>query len=141
MKFVKIFPKISRFKQPVKHVPPLRNAQGSWARSDEEKAEVFAQHLATVFQPNKIQSDVSSSQKVTPEQIIKPVTPAVVKKEIDTNLKTKKAPGIDEITANILKELPRKGIVMLTYLFNACFRLKYVPHCFKTAEIIMVKKT
>jgi hypothetical protein len=129
-----------RFKRPVIHVPPLKNAQGGWARRDEEKAELFAQHLATVFQPNEVQiDDVNTLRDKLPEEKIKLVTPAEVKREI-TNMKVKKAPGINKITSNILKQLPRKGIVMLTYLINACFRLKYVPLCFKTAEIIMIKK-
>jgi hypothetical protein len=38
----------------------------------------------------------------------------------------------------ILKELPRKGVVMLTYLFNATIQLKYVPDMWKVAEIIMI---
>lgn len=29
---------------------------------------------------------------------------------------------------------------MLTYLFNACLRLKYVPKCFKIAQVIMINK-
>lgn len=50
-----------RFKRPVIHVPPLKNAQGGWAKRDEEKAELFAQHLATVFQPNEVHpNDVNS---------------------------------------------------------------------------------
>ncbi len=41
-----------KIKRPILHVPPIRSSSGSWARSDEEKASVFADHLATVFQPN-----------------------------------------------------------------------------------------
>jgi hypothetical protein len=40
----------------------------------------------------------------------------------------------------ILKNLPRKGIVKLTNLINASFRLKYVPTCCKVAEVITISK-
>jgi len=122
------------------HVPPLRKPGEQWARSDEEKAELFAQHLSTVFQPNEMSSHINMAADMLPEQAIKLVTPKEIRWEIDRNMNPRKAPGIDEITANIFKELPKKGIVMLTYLFNASFRLKYVPSCFKVAEIIMIKK-
>ena len=68
------------------------------------------------------------------------VSPLEIAQEIDNNINPKKAPGIDEISPGLLKELPKRAIVMLTYLFNACFRLQYVPECFKTAQIIMLQK-
>lgn len=37
------------FKRPRPVISPLRNSDGSWARSDSEKAQLFAQHLAEVF--------------------------------------------------------------------------------------------
>jgi len=40
----------------------------------------------------------------------------------------------------MLKELPQKGIVMLTYLFNAILRLQYWPKQLKIAEIILIPK-
>lgn len=46
----------------------------------------------------------------------------------------------DLIIGQILKELPRKGIVMLTYLINTAFRLKYVPMQWKVAEMIIMPK-
>ena len=42
---------------------------------------------------------------------------------ISKKLSPKEAPGHDQITARILQELPRKGLVMLTYLYNAILRL------------------
>lgn len=32
--------------------PPIRKLDGSWARNDMEKAEIFAKYLANVFMPN-----------------------------------------------------------------------------------------
>lgn len=129
-----------RFKQPIDHVPPIKNAQGQWVRKNNEKAELFARHLATIFQTHDIQSNIDSTPIYQPTMIIKPVTPMEVAVEIDKNLNPKKSPGIDEISPGLFKELPRKAVIMITYLFNACFRLKHVPECFKTAQIIMLKK-
>jgi hypothetical protein len=67
------------------------------------------------------------------------ITPAEVKKHI-LQLKPKKAPGFDLITAEILKHLPRKGTILLTILFNAVLRLQYFPQLWKLSTINMVPK-
>lgn len=128
-----------RFKRPLVQIPPMKDEQGEWVRSDESKAELFARHLASVFQPHEINSDINTSINYCTRQVIEHVTPLEVTKEI-SNSNRKKAPGADEITSEILKELPRKGVIMLTQIFNACLRLKHVPKCFKTSQIIMLLK-
>lgn len=55
-------------------------------------------------------------------------------------MKSKKAPGYDLITNEILKQLPRKGLIVLTRLINAAFKLRHVPSSWKVAEIIMLQK-
>jgi hypothetical protein len=62
-----------------------------------------------------------------------------IKEEIGF-LNIKKAPGIDKITARMMKELPKKGLVMLTYIFNATLRISYWPKQLRTAEIILIPK-
>lgn len=37
--------------------------------------------------------------------------------------------------------MPKKVIIMLTYLIDAAFRLKYVPGVWKIAEIVMLPKS
>ena len=39
------------------------------------------------------------------------------------------------ITEKMLQELPQKGIVMITYLFNAALRLRYIPWQWKQAKV------
>lgn len=55
---------------------------------------------------------------------IKYVTPLEIAQTIDKDINPKKAPRIDEITQKILKELTRKGIVLLTsthvFVLNTC---------------------
>jgi hypothetical protein len=64
-------------------------------------------------------------------------------KEINDEIKIldqKKAPGLDLITARMLKELPKEGLVNLMYIFNAILRLEYWPKSLKIAQIIMIPK-
>lgn len=49
---------------------------------------------------------------------IKNVSPAEVKKLIST-LNPKKAPGYDLISGKVLKELPKKAIVLIASIINA----------------------
>jgi hypothetical protein len=60
--------------------------------------------------------------------------------DIISTLNPNKAPGYDNITAVILKQLPRKGQMTLLYILNAILRLNYWPRSFKVAQIIMILK-
>lgn len=128
-----------RIKRPFVRIPPIRGEEGKWVRCDTEKAELFARHLSEVFQPHDIQSSIDPTPIYKTNQQIRLFSPMEIAAEID-NMNPKKAPGIDEITPIILKELMRKAIVFVTYIFNACLRLEYIPACFKTAQIILIKK-
>lgn len=55
-------------------------------------------------------------------------------------LNQKKAPGLDLITARMLKELPNVGLLKIMYIFNALLRLKYWPTSLRTAQTIMIPK-
>ena len=59
---------------------------------------------------------------------------------ISKKLNPRKAPSHDQITARILQELPCKGLIMLTYLYNAILRLRYIPIQWKRAKILMIQK-
>lgn len=70
---------------------------------------------------------------------LKPFTLQEIKNDIK-KLNHKKAPGIDLITATMLKELPQKGLLNLLYIVNAIIRLEYWPKSLKQAQIIMLPK-
>jgi hypothetical protein len=111
-----------RMKRPVVHIPPIRKEDGSWAKSDEQKAELFADHLEQIFEPNEQQSRNEDQLILSEEnEEIPLVTPKEVANEIKCNINPRKAPGFDLITSEILKQLPRKGVVKLTHLINASF--------------------
>lgn len=59
---------------------------------------------------------------------------------IRCNLNTKKAPGYDLISGQILKELPEIAFLKLQYIINACLGLRYVPRQWKIAEVIVIPK-
>jgi len=64
-------------------------------------------------------------------------------KEIKDELKMlnqKKAPGLDLITARMLKELPKEGLLNLMCIFNAILRLEYWPKSLKIEQIIMTPR-
>ena len=113
------------------------------SKKDKEKATVFAKHLADVFQTHAQETDEeileyleSPAQSVEP---IKLITQKEIKEEIGL-LNAKKAPGMYLVTPKMLKELPQKSMILLTYLFNAIIRYQYWPHKIKLAEIILIPK-
>jgi hypothetical protein len=64
-------------------------------------------------------------------------------KEIKDEIKMlnqKKAPGLDLITAKMLKELPKEEFVNLMHIFSAILRLEYWPKSLKIAQITMIFK-
>jgi hypothetical protein len=95
---------------------PIRTSQGTWVRSNAEKAQAFAHHLASVFQshpsdPNSTSEATLTSLLETPFQLELLVTRLKRSKvqSIITNLPTNKSPGYDLITSRTLKELPTLG--------------------------------
>ena len=131
-----------RIKNPTTNNPPIRNPDGSWARCDQDKANLHANHLKNVFQPNATNENFTfnfSSRPIQDNVSIKHISPKEIENEIK-HLKNKKSPGFDQINVQMLKELPQKGIMKLTHLFNSVIRLRHFPECWKKAEVIMIHK-
>ncbi|KAI5697503.1 hypothetical protein M8J75_011494 [Diaphorina citri] len=128
-------------KRPHKHVPPLKKPSGQYGRSDEEKANMFGNHLSSAFQPfpPAQDADMEEQSKIqefldVPCQMTLPIK-AISASEIKfalRNIKKNKAPGYDLITGKLLQELPDKGIALITQVFNAMLRLTYWPIIWKT---------
>jgi hypothetical protein len=122
--------------------PPIRTTDGKWDRSNEQKAQRFAEHLGHIFQPHDSQreKEIITEDIAQEYEEIKLTTPTEVKNVIKNNINPKKAPGFDLITGEVLLQLPKKAIVKITNLINAAFRVKYVPRLWKVAEVIMIPK-
>lgn len=131
-------------KRPVKRNVPIKDASGQWCKSDKEKATAFANHLKETFKPfelNQNDDEIKAFLEVACQMDfpIKHFAPSEVRQEIEM-LNTKKSPGYDKIDALVLKNLPKKGILFLTMLFNSILRLQHFPIQWKCAEIIMIHK-
>lgn len=126
---------------------PLRKPDGSWARSDKEKADEFASHLHSTFQPHPDIEDPNHSSRVldflqSPLPLSPPpraITPADVR-YIISRLPSRKSPGFDLITSEILRHFPKRAIVFLTYIFNSILRTTHFPLLWKFSLIHMIPK-
>lgn len=135
----------SNLNQPKRTRPPLRTSSTTWARTAQARVDAFASHLADVFKPNdgtnNDDSDIEAilNQDLQLDTPLKPTNPREVLRYL-FKLDNKKAPGFDQITKEILVQLPKKGIVFLTTLFNGILRVGHYPSIWKTSQIIMVHK-
>jgi hypothetical protein len=134
-------------KKPRTPLPSIRTntrPPGPWAKSDTEKSNLFARHLAGVYKPHDDTPDQEILRKLeTPAKHTKKIRPfslgggltGVVK-----YLQTRKAPGPDLITPLMLQQLPPVGFKAVLHLLNAITRLQYWPTPLKQAKVIMIHK-
>lgn len=138
---------VKKLKRPILSQPPIRKKDGTWAKSDNERAKTFAEHLCDVFVPNSFQGNPGKMDEVLdllyqPHQLDLPVK-RFTKQEVTSaigKMKLRKAPGYDLITAKIMREFPDEGITYLTQLYNAIMSRGFVPYQWKVAQVIMVLK-
>lgn len=132
----------------VKHSPPLK-VDGSLLVTPAQKAEALAATFAAAHN-NPLNGDSATTAEVNgtiarisdSDSVIEPnvlVRPKEVKSIISA-MKTKKAPGLDRIRNVLLKHLPRKGLILLTKILNACLKLCYFPVKWKHASVIAIPK-
>ena len=127
-------------KNTVTHSAPIKKPDGTWAKSNKDKAEIFVEHLSSIFQPNTETSNIDVDNITNSyENSIPLVRRKELIKEINC-LKLKKCPGFDLISSEILKNLPKKALNFLQKLFNTSLKLNYFPSIWKVAEIIMIPK-
>lgn len=67
------------------------------------------------------------------------VTPKEVRREI-RRLKNRKSSGDDGLHNRILKQIPKRAVVMLTKIYNACLKLSYFPSKWKVARVVPIPK-
>lgn len=126
---------------------PLKKEDNTWCKTDKEKAELFRSHLTKVFQPhhdmvnNAFEEHIENSL-ISPLPLYlppKPFTPGELQYYIKL-FPLKKSPGLDLITAEVARQLPKKAITHLTHIFNSILRLSYFPLQWKTSIIILILK-
>lgn len=128
-----------KIRRPLNSNPPLKADLGEWVRDDYNKANLFASYMESVFQPNEIISDVVPISIVVRTEKIKHTSPLEIA-EILEKSKPTKSPGPDNINADTLRELPKKGIIYITTLINSALCQKSMPDPWKLANVIMLLK-
>ena len=115
----------------------IRNSDYTWAKTDTQKAEAFANHLSDVFTPNQITPSANIMHEVNKVlgETVQSNTPLkrFSKNEFKTiifALKEGRSLGYDLITGALLKYLAEKGFI---FLYNAIFRLCFIPPQWKVA--------
>jgi hypothetical protein len=113
-----------------------------------EKANVIANCLENLFTLHKlcdtdherrVEARVQALLTSVEENPSVKFRPCDVSKEI-RSLKVGRACGIDGITNECLRHLPRRSLVHITHLFNHCLRLCHFPPPWKEAKIIALPK-
>ena len=61
-------------------------------------------------------------------------------KDLIKTLRPRKASGHDEISNDMLKNLPNVAIKFFTFIINSCLKLQYFPSIWKTAKVIPISK-
>ncbi|GBM35555.1 putative RNA-directed DNA polymerase from transposon X-element, partial [Araneus ventricosus] len=132
-------------------IPPLRGETGYPALAPIEKAEVLADSLRKQFEPNtdpifdnpivsgKVHEAVESFANTPHINNLSSVTASEVIDFIKI-LKPNKSPGLDQISNRMLKNLPLKFILYLTFLMNVLMQNCYFPKCWKTAVVVPIPK-
>lgn len=57
-----------------------------------------------------------------------------------TSLKSTKSPGLDEVSNNLIKNLPQQAVKLLANIFNSCLKLNYFPTQFKRTKVVAILK-
>lgn len=130
-------------------IPVLKASDGTKISKPKEQCDLLAStfsdnmlltHNWNSDEQTTVNTSMSSLEVLAPNQLLIPlVRPAEIKNCINS-LKLRKSPGADQITNYLIKNLPRKCIVLLTKVFNACFLLSYFPKLWKTARVIAIHK-
>lgn len=99
----------------------------------QSKPTLFEEHLSNIFIPyqNNI-PNAAHLDKINKFIVVNHMSPN------EKRLKPKKSTGFDLITNKILKHLPIKTIVLLTYVLNSMLKLSYFPVIWKLLIIILI---
>ncbi|KAG5674277.1 hypothetical protein PVAND_004257 [Polypedilum vanderplanki] len=131
------------------NIPPIKTADGI-QNTPEEKANKIAEvlesnHLNPLERSSPdftslIKNKVSGLRQPLPANELPTFTDADKIFSIIQNLKNPKCPGTDQISNRLIKKLPRRSIIHLVNIVNACLQLNYFPNKWKFAKVIPIPK-
>lgn len=145
-----VWPQIKKMKNAHStHIPPL-HFNNTTVACPTQKANIIAQHFLNSYtltenlsDPNTVNEIANTLQNFEGEELneqdILRTTPHQIKQLIKSS-KPYAAPGHDNIQNKSLKFLPKKAIVQLFYIYQACLKNNYFPQCWKKANIIPILK-
>ena len=106
--------------RPQVQIPPLKIDNANWAKSNKQKVDTFAKHLRETFSCHDSCIDI-------PNDLVEHLYDEPIAVYSDTEvklfinqLKLRKSPGFDLITAEILLEMSNNILMALTNLLNCC---------------------
>ena len=133
-------------------MPPIKTDCNTTLFTNHEKAEEIAKtfyssHVLTQDMHDQETEDsvtdsidlISNSRIEQKELASLMTTPKEVNREI-RRLKNKKSPGDDGIPNKVLKQFPKRAIIMVTKIYNACLKFSYYPDTWKVAKVIPIPK-
>jgi hypothetical protein len=129
-------------------ITPLRYPDNLLAVPNLDNANLFATYLKNRFMPHP---DILNRDHVLHvESLLNQTLPISLPtkhtsssevlhiiKKLNNN---KKAPGHDLITNRIIKNLPKKSIILLKFIYDSILRLSYIPPSWKHSIIILIHK-
>ena len=130
-------------------IPSLHSERGL-VFSNKEKANALATNFEKVHYLTENMSDYITERTVNKtyryiknkkinQETINLTSPKEIARAIKQT-RPRKAPGVDGIQNILLKNIPKKALVQLTYIFNACFKLSHFPKQWKQATVLAFKK-
>lgn len=131
-------------------IPPLLKPNGTWALTDQEKADFIATTFQSSFTLHNIgtkaahQTTASRSRRQIPplpNPDTEPEFTTLEVKRIVEHLNPNKAPGPDGINASALRHLPSNFIQEITDIFNQLWEQGDFPTTWKTSTIIGIPKS
>lgn len=133
-------------------MPPLSNGV-TYVCAPEDKVTILADTLQNSFTPHPLNpkhAAHAATCTTTVEQFISNYVEESNSKpklyssreiySIVHKQKNKKAPGPDEITNEVLKQLPAEGFTVITNIINAILQIGYFPQRWKNAKVLMFPK-
>lgn len=126
----------------------LTDAEGVTSSTPADMAEMLAEHFASAHAPvprppnpfddecEQFAEEVRNDQQ---ELECNPITVETVAACI-SRIKATKAPGVDQVTGTLVKQLPRAAMAKIAELFTRCLQIGHWPTTFKTAIVVAIPK-
>jgi|UniRef100_A0A2S2QST6 hypothetical protein len=127
---------------------PLKNNGNIWCNTEIGKAKIFLTHLTSVFQPHQDINNPKFTEEIQ-NSLTNPLLVYLSSKAFSPNeilncklsFFLRRSPGFDLITAEIARQLPKKAIILLTFIINSILRFPYFPLQWKVSIILLFSKS